>query len=52
MTLMIVALGFAIFRWVAARFPIFEAHNTIPTNHRSETSMACTENEEDHIPVG
>src|SRR5215470_12776632 len=38
-TLMIVALGFAIFRWVAARFPIFEAqaHESTATFHRPQT---------------
>ena len=49
-TLMIVALGFAIFRWVAARFPIFEAHHTTST-HRPKTAMACA-TEEEHISVG
>jgi Ni/Fe-hydrogenase subunit HybB-like protein len=45
-TLSIVAAGFAIFRFIAEYFPIFEAHS-------SETAlMEMEEQEEDPVPVG
>ena len=45
-TLSIVAVGFAIFRWIAQYFPIFEAHG-----HANAAAPARV-TEAEHVPVG
>jgi Ni/Fe-hydrogenase subunit HybB-like protein len=39
-TLALIAIGFAVFRWVARHFPVFEGHGMVETTEKEEVATA------------